>query len=145
MVLGGALILVVAAGCGGGGGGGGGGEGGDLAQEAEEVGLLLDRIEALGESTTTQQAFTTELEQISTEVQTAVEEVSDADAPEELQSEQDKLANRLLSLRTQLSRARGLAAGGDLEAAQAAMGSFLSIGELRSTIENIQDAAPAER
>ena len=145
MVLGGALILVVAAGCGGGGGGGGGGEGGDLAQEAEEVGLLLDRIEALGESTTTQQAFATELEQISTEVQTAVEEVSDADAPEELQSEQDKLANRLLSLRTQLSRARGLAAGGDLEAAQAAMGSFLSIGELRSTIENIEDAAPAER
>ena len=145
MVLGGALILVVAAGCGGGGGGGGGGEGGDLAQEAEEVGLLLDRIEALGESTTTQQAFTAELEQISTEVQTAVEEVSDADAPEELQSEQDKLANRLLSLRTQLSRARGLAAGGDLEAAQAAMGSFLSIGELRSTIENIQAAAPAER
>ena len=144
MVLGGALILVVAAGCGGGGGGGGGGEGGDLAQEAEEVGLLLDRIEALGESTTTQQAFTAELQQISTEVQTAVEEVSDADAPEELQSEQDKLANRLLSLRTQLSRARGLAAGGDLEAAQAAMGSFLSIGELRSTIENIQ-AAPAER
>ena len=145
MVLGGALILVVAAGCGGGGGGGGGGEGGDLAQEAEEVGLLLDRIEALGESTTTEQAFATELQQISTEVQTAVEEVSDADAPEELQSEQDKLANRLLSLRTQLSRARGLAAGGDLEAAQAAMGSFLSIGELRSTIENIQDAAPAER
>ena len=144
MVLGGALILVVAAGCGGGGGGGGGGEGGDLAQEAEEVGLLLDRIEALGESTTTEQAFAAELQQISTEVQTAVEEVSDADAPEELQSEQDKLANRLLSLRTQLSRARGLAAGGDLEAAQAAMGSFLSIGELRSTIENIQ-AAPAER
>ena len=144
MVLGGALILLVAAGCGGGGGGGGGGEGGDLAQEAEEVGLLLDRIEALGESTTTQQAFTTELQQISTEVQTAVEEVSDADAPEELQSEQDKLANRLLSLRTQLSRAKGLAAGGDLEAAQAAMGSFLSIGELRSTIENIE-AAPAER
>lgn len=143
MVLGGALILLVAAGCGGG-GGGGGGEGGDLAQEAEEVGLLLDRIEALGESTTTQQAFTTELQQISTEVQTAVEEVSDADAPEELESEKDKLANRLLSLRTQLSRAQGLAAGGDLEAAQAAMGSFLSIGELRATIENIQ-AAPAER
>ena len=145
MVLGGALILFVAAGCGGGGGGGGGGEGGDLAQEAEEVGLLLDRIEALGESTTTQQAFTTELQQISTEVQTAVEEVSDADAPEELQSEKDKLANRLLSLRTQLSRAQGLAAGGDLEAAQAAMGSFLSIGELRTTIENIEAAAPAER
>ena len=78
MVLGGALLLLAAAGCGGGGDGGGEG-GGDLAQEAEEVGLILDRIEALGESTTTQQAFTTELRQISTEVQTAVEEVSDAD------------------------------------------------------------------
>ena len=144
MVLGGALILVVAAGCGGG-GGGGGGEGGDLAQEAEEVGLLLDRIEALGESTTTQQEFTTELQQISTEVQTAVEEVSDADAPEELESEKDKLANRLLALRTQLSRAKGLAAAGDLEAAQAAVGSFLSIGDIRSTIENIESAPPAER
>jgi soluble cytochrome b562 len=143
VVLGGALVLLAAAGCGGGGDGGGGG-GGDLAQEAEEVGLILDRIEALGESTTTQQAFTTELQQISTEVQTAVEEVSDADAPEELESEKAKLANRLLALRTQLSRAKGLAAGGDLEAAQAAVASFLSIGDIRTTIENIQ-SAPAER
>jgi soluble cytochrome b562 len=138
-VLGGALILLLAAGCGGGGGGGGGG--GDLAQEAEEVGLILDRIEALGESTTTQQAFTQELQQISAEVQTAVEEVSDADAPDELEPERDKLANRLLALRTQLSRAKGLADGGDLEAAQAAVGSFLSIGDIRSTIENIESAA----
>jgi hypothetical protein len=142
VVLGGALILLVAAGCGGG-GGGGGGDGGDLAQEAEEVGLILDRIEALGESTTTQQAFTAELDQISTEVQAAIEEVSDADAPEELESEKSKLSNRLLSLRTQLSRAKGLATGGDLEAAQAAVGSFLSIGEIRDTIENIE-SAPAE-
>jgi soluble cytochrome b562 len=143
VVLGGALILLAAAGCGGGGDGGGGG-GGDLAQEAEEVGLILDRIEALGESTTTQQAFSQELQQISAEVQTAVEEVSDADAPEELEAEKAKLANRLLALRTQLSRAKGLADGGDLEAAQAAVGSFLSIGDIRTTIENIQ-AAPAER
>jgi soluble cytochrome b562 len=143
VVLGGALILLAAAGCGGGGDGGGGG-GGDLAQEAQEVGLILDRIEALGESTTTQQAFTTDLQQISTEVQTAVEEVSDADAPEELESEKAKLANRLLALRTQLSRAKGLADGGDLEAAQAAVGSFLSIGDIRTTIENIQ-SAPTER
>lgn len=144
MVLGCALILLAAAGCGGGGDGGGGGGGGDLAQEAEEVGLILDRIEALGESTTTQQAFSQELQQISAEVQTAVEEVSDADAPEELEAEKAKLANRLLALRTQLSRAKGLADGGDLEAAQAAVGSFLSIGDIRTTIENIQ-AAPAER
>jgi soluble cytochrome b562 len=123
---------------------GGGGGSGDLAQEAEEVGLILDRIEALGEGTTTQQAFSQELQQLSAEVQTAVEEVSDADAPEELESEQDKLANRLLSLRTQLSRAKGLADNGDLEAAQAAVGSFLSIGEIRSTIENIE-SAPSER
>jgi soluble cytochrome b562 len=144
VVLGCALILLAAAGCGGGGDGGGGGGGGDLAQEAEEVGLILDRIEALGESTTTQQAFSQELQQISAEVQTAVEEVSDADAPEELEAEKAKLANRLLALRTQLSRAKGLADGGDLEAAQAAVGSFLSIGDIRTTIENIQ-AAPAER
>jgi soluble cytochrome b562 len=142
-VLGGALILLAAAGCGGG-GGGGGGDGGDLAQEAAEVGVLLDRLEALGEGTTTQQAFSQELAQISTEVQAAVEQVSDADAPEELESERDKLANRLLSLRTQISRAKGLADGGDVEAAQAAIGSFLSITELRSTIEKIE-AAPAER
>jgi soluble cytochrome b562 len=142
-VLGGALILLAAAGCGGG-GGGGGGDSGDLAQEAAEIDAILDRIEALGESTTTQQAFSQELQQISAEVQTAVEEVHDADAPEELEAERDKLANRLLSLRTQLSRAKGLADGGDLEAAQAAIGSFLSIGEIRETIENIQ-AAPSER
>jgi hypothetical protein len=112
-----------------------------LASEAQEVGALLDRIEALGESTTTEQAFTTELDQISTEVQTAIEEVSDADAPEELEAEKAKLSNRLLALRTQLSRAKGLASGGDLEAAQAAVASFLSIGDIRSTIENIESGS----
>jgi hypothetical protein len=135
-------VILLAAGCGGGGGGGGGGSG-DLATEAQEVGAILDRIEALGESTTTEQAFTTELNQISAEVQTAIEEISDADAPEELESEKAKLSNRLLSLRTQLSRAKGIAAGGDVEAAQAAIGSFLSIGDIRSTIENIE-SAPAD-
>jgi hypothetical protein len=138
VVLGGAVILL-AVGCGGGGGGGGGGSG-DLATEAQEVGAILDRIEALGESTTTEQAFTTELDQISTEVQAAIEEIQDADAPEELESEKSKLSNRLLSLRTQLSRAKGLATGGDVESAQAAIGSFLSIGEIRETIENIESA-----
>ena len=141
MALGGAVILLAAAGCGGGGGGGGGGGSGDLATEAQEVGAILDRIEALGESTTTEQAFTTELDQISTEVQAAIEQVSDADAPEELEAEKAKLSNRLLSLRTQLSRAKGLAAGGDLEAAQASVASFLSIGEIRSTIENIESGS----
>jgi len=141
VVLGGAVILLVAAGCGGGGGGGGGGGSGDLATEAQEVGAILDRIEALGESTTTEQAFTTELDQISTEVQAAIEEVSDADAPEELEAEKAKLSNRLLALRTQLSRAKGLASGGDLEAAQAAVASFLSIGDIRSTIENIESGS----
>jgi hypothetical protein len=135
-------VILLAAGCGGGGGGGGGGSG-DLATEAQEVGAILDRIEALGEGTTTEQAFTTEINQSSTEVQTAIEEISDADAPDELESEKAKLSNRLLSLRTQLSRAKGIAAGGDVEAAQAAIGSFLSIGEIRETIENIE-SAPAE-
>jgi hypothetical protein len=136
------VVILLAAGCGGGGGGGGGGSG-DLATEAQEVGAILDRIEALGEGTTTEQAFTTEINQISTEVQAAIEEISDADAPDELESEKAKLSNRLLSLRTQLSRAKGIAAGGDVEAAQAAIGSFLSIGEIRETIENIE-SAPAE-
>jgi hypothetical protein len=74
-------------------------------------------------------------------VQVAIEEVGDADAPEELETERDKLANRLRSLRTQLGRLGGIAASGDLEAAQAAIERLLSVGEIRQTIENIQAGA----
>jgi uncharacterized coiled-coil DUF342 family protein len=135
-------FLVLAAGGCGGGDGGGGGEGGDLQQEATEVGALLDRIEGLPTSATTEQAFVQELSRIRDEVQIAIEEVGDADAPEELESERDKLANRLRSLRTQLGRLQGIAESGDLEAAQAAIERLLAVGEIRRTIENIQAGAP---
>jgi uncharacterized coiled-coil DUF342 family protein len=135
-------FLVLAAGGCGGGDGGGGGEGGDIQQEATEVGALLDRIEGLPTSATTEQAFVQQLSRIRDEVQIAIEEVGDADAPEELESERDKLANRLRSLRTQLGRLQGIAESGDLEAAQAAIERLLAVGEIRRTIENIQAGAP---
>jgi uncharacterized coiled-coil DUF342 family protein len=135
-------FLVLAAGGCGGGDGGGGGEGGDIQQEATEVGALLDRIEGLPMSATTEQAFVQQLSRIRDEVQIAIEEVGDADAPEELESERDKLANRLRSLRTQLGRLQGIAESGDLEAAQAAIERLLAVGEIRRTIENIQAGAP---
>ena len=47
-VLAGGLVLLLAAACGGGGGGGGGGgDSGDLQAQAQQVGALLDQIEAL--------------------------------------------------------------------------------------------------
>lgn len=137
-VLAGFLILAGTA-CGGGDGGGGGG--GDIQQEATEVGAILDRIENLPTTATTEQEFTQELTAIQNQVQTAIEEVGDADAPDELEAERDKLANRLRSLRTQLGRLEGIVATGDLEAAQAAIERLLSIGQLRQTIENIQSGA----
>jgi uncharacterized coiled-coil DUF342 family protein len=139
-VLAGFLALAATA-CGGG-DGDGGGEGGDIQQEATEVGALLDRIEGLPTSATTEQAFVQQLNRIRDEVQIAIEEVGDADAPEELESERDKLANRLRSLRTQLGRLQGIAESGDLEAAQAAIERLLAVGEIRRTIEIIQAGAP---
>jgi hypothetical protein len=134
------LLALAAAACGGG-DGGGGGEGGDIQAEAADVGALLDRIEGLPTTATTEQAFSQELNQIRNQVQVAIEEVGDADAPEELEDERDKLANRLRSLRTQLGRLQGIADSGDLDAAQAAIERLLAVGELRRTIENIQAGA----
>ena len=139
-VLAGFLVLAGTA-CGG--GGGGGGSGGDIQQEAAELSALLDRIEELPTTATTEQAFTQELNQIRNQVQAAIEEVGDADAPEELEEQRDKLANQLRSLRTQLGRLQGIAESGDLEAAQAAVERLLSIGLLRQTIETIQSGAGA--
>jgi hypothetical protein len=135
------LLAVSLGGCGGGGGGGGGA--GDLQAEATEVDRLLTRLEGLPETATTQQQFSQELGQIRDQVQVAVEEVQAADAPEELASDRDKLANRLRSLRTSLGRVQGLVDGGDLEAAQAAIPRLLLIAEIRSTIENIREGASA--
>jgi hypothetical protein len=138
-----ALVAVAAtafAACGGGGSGGGGG-GGDLQTEAEQVGALLDRVEALPTTATTDQEFMQQLGQIRAQVQTEIENVADADAPDELESERDKLSNRLRSLRTQLGRVQGLAAGGDVESAKTAMGQLLSVGEIRDTIETIESSS----
>ena len=49
-------------------------------------------------------------------MQAAIQDVADADAPEELESEWDRLSSRLRSSRTQLGR-------------------LLSVGEIRQTIE----------
>ncbi|MGH3036286.1 MAG: hypothetical protein ACRDMU_03810 [Gaiellaceae bacterium] len=139
-VLAGFLVLAGTA-CGGG-DGGGGGEGGDIQQEAADLSALLDRLEELPTTATTEQAFAQELNQIRNQVQTAIEEVGDAEAPEELEEQRDKLANQLRSLRTQLGRLQGIADSGDLEAAQAAVERLLSVGLLRQTIETIQSSAP---
>ena len=138
-VLAGFLVLV-GAGCGGG-DGGGGGNGGDIQQEAAEVGALLDRIEALPETATTEQAFSQELRRIRDQVQTAIEDVGDAEAPEEVEQDRDQLANRLRSLRTQLTRLQGIADSGDLEAAAAAIERLLSVAEIRTSIERIEAGA----
>ena len=134
-----AIVALALGGCGGGGGGGGGG--GDVQAEATQVDQLLTRLEGLPESATTQQQFSQELRQIRDQVQLEVEQVQEADAPDELASERDKLANRLRSLRTSLGRVQGLVDGGDLEAAQAAVPRLLLIAEIRSTIENIREGA----
>ena len=135
-----AVVVTALAACGGGSGGGGSGTG-DLEAEAAQVSALLDRIEALPTTATTDQAFMQQLGQIRAQVQTEIENVADADAPDELESERDKLSNRLRSLRTQLGRVQGLAAGGDVESAKTAMGQLLSVGEIRDTIENIQGSS----
>ncbi len=68
-------------------------------------------------------------------------QIEQTDAPDELSSQKDQLSNRLLSLRTQLSRVQGLLAAGDLESAQAATEQLLSIQELRQTIAVIEAAS----
>jgi ABC-type phosphate transport system auxiliary subunit len=136
------VLLLALSACGGGGDGGGGG-GGDLQQEATEVEALLDQIEALATSATTAPELSQQLRQVRDQVQVALEEVADADAPDELATERDRLANTLHSLRTQLNRVQGQADAGDLESAQTALGGLLSIAQLRSTIDAIREGAGA--
>ena len=141
-VLAGALVLLLAAGCGGGGGGGdGGGDATDLQAQAEQVGALLDQIEALPTSATTAEDFSAQLAPLRDQIQTHIEQIEQTDAPDELSSQKDQLSNRLLSLRTQLSRVQGLLAAGDLESAQTATEQLLSIQELRQTIAVIAAAS----
>jgi hypothetical protein len=135
------VAVTALAACGGGSGGGGGSGSGDLQTEAAQVGALLDQVEALPTTATTDQQFMQQLGQLRAQVQTEIENVADADAPDELESERDKLSNRLRSLRTQLGRVQGLAAGGDVESAKTAMSQLLSVGEIRDTIENIEGSS----
>jgi soluble cytochrome b562 len=141
LVLTGIIAIVLgAAACGGGGGDGGGG-GGDIVQEAAQVEQLINRLKALPDTATSDQQFMQQLDQIRTQVQQAVEDVNDADASDETESAKNKLASRLQSLRTQLGRVAGIAAGGDVEAAKRAIGSLLSVGEIEDAIQQIRDAS----
>jgi vacuolar-type H+-ATPase subunit I/STV1 len=136
------LVLLVASACGGGGGGGGGGgDAADLAAQAATVGQLLDQIEALPTSATTAKEYSTQLATIRDQIETTMEAVQSADAPDELKTHQNQLANTLRSLRTQLNRVQSLADAGDLDTAIIATQQLLSVGKLRATIATIEQAA----
>ena len=143
-VLAGALLaLLLAAGCGGGGGdgGGGGGDSADLEATAQQVATLLDQIEALPTTATSAEDFTAKLAPLREQVQTLQEQVEQTDAPDELSSQRDQLANRLRALRTQLGRIEGLLAAGDLETAKTATEGLISLQQLRATIGAIEAAS----
>jgi hypothetical protein len=141
-VLAGGLVLLLAAACGGGdGGGGGGGGSGDLQAQAQQVGALLDQIEALPTSSATVDDFAAQLGPLRDQIQAQIEQIEQTDAPDELSSQKDQLANRLRSLRTQLGRVSGLLTQGDLEAAQTATEQLLAIQQIRLTIAAIEGAA----
>ena len=74
-------------------------------------------------------------------MQTLQEKVEQTQAPENLTSQRDQLANRLRSLRTQLGRVEGLLANDDLETAKTATEQLISVQQLRVTIAAIKAAA----
>jgi hypothetical protein len=140
--LAGALVLLVASACGGGGGGGGGGgDASELAAQAATVAQLLDQIEALPTSATTAKEYSTQLAAIRDQIETTMQAVQSADAPDELRTHQNQLANTLRSLRTQLNRVQSIADSGDLETAKLVTEQLLSVGQLRATIAVIEEAA----
>ena len=141
-VLAGVLVLLVGAGCGGGGDDGGdGGDAADLQAQAEQVGALLDQIEALPSTATSAQQFSTELAPLRDQIQTLIEQVEGTSAPDELSSQKEQLANRLRSLRTSLGRVSGLLTNDDLEGAKVATEQLLAINQLRQTIAAIEAAS----
>jgi hypothetical protein len=143
-VLAGVLVLLVGAACGGGGddgGDGGGGDAADLQAQAQQVGALLDQIEALPTTATTAQQFSTELAPLRDQIQVLIEQVQETSAPDELSSQKDQLSNRLRSLRTSLGRVSGLLANDDLEGAKVATEQLLAINQLRETIAAIEAAS----
>lgn len=112
-------------------------------QEAADAEQLIADIEALPTTATTQQEFSQQLSQIRARVQEAIQEVADADAPDEAASAKEKLASRLRGLRTQLGRIQGLVDGGDLEGAQTGLPRLLAIVEIKDAIEQIRAASGA--
>ncbi len=141
-VLAGALVLLLTPACGGGDGGGGGAEdSSDLQAQAVAVGALLDKIEALPTSATTTQQFSAQLGPLRDQIQTLIEQVSEADVPEELGSQKEQLASGLRGLRTQLGRIEGLLASDDLDGAKTATEQLLSIQQMRQTIARIEAAS----
>jgi len=142
-VLAGVLVLLLATGCGGGGGGGGdgGSDTADLEAQAQQVGALLDQIEALPTSATTAEDFSAQLGPLRDQIQVLIDQIEQTDVPDELSSQRDQLGNRLHGLRTQLGRVNGLLIAGDLDAAKAATEQLLSIQELRATIATIEAAS----
>jgi hypothetical protein len=141
-ILAGAFVLLSAAACGGGGGGGDDSAGAaDLAAQAQQVGVLLDQIEALPTSATTTAAFQAELDPLRDQIQTLMDQINDTSVPSELESQKDQLANRLRSLRTQLGRVDGLLLADNLDGAKTATEQLLSLQQLRITIAAIEEAA----
>jgi soluble cytochrome b562 len=138
----GGLVLLLGAACGGGGGGGDDSAGtADLAAQAEQVGALLDQVEALPTSATTTADFQTKLGPLRDQIQTLMDQINETSVPDELNSQKDQLANRLRSLRTQLGRVDGLLLQDNLDGAKTATEQLLSIQQLRITIAAIEEAA----
>lgn len=102
---------------------------------------LIAELEALPTTATTQQQFSQQLSQIRARVQQAIEDVSEAEAPDEVAAAKEKLASRLRGLRTQLGRIQGLVDGGDLEGAQTGLPRLLAIVEIKDAIEQIREAS----
>jgi hypothetical protein len=132
---------VLAAACGGSDGGGGGEDAGNLEAQAASVGALLDQIEALPTTATTAEQFSAQLAPLRDQIQVQIETIESTDAPDELSSQKDQLANRLRGLRTQLGRVQGLLTGGDLEGAKVATEQLLSVQQIRQTIAAIEAAS----
>jgi soluble cytochrome b562 len=140
--LAGALVLLLGAACGGGGGGGDDSAGtADLAAQAQQVGALLDQVEALPTSATTTADFQAKLGPLRDQIQTLMDQINETSVPDELNSQKDQLGNRLRSLRTQLGRVDGLLLADNLDGAKTATEQLLSIQQLRITIAAIEEAA----
>ena len=96
------------------------------------------RQQALSTSATTAQEFSAQLGPLRDQVQTLIEQVGQADAPEELGSEKEQLRLRARRASDQLGRVEGLLASDDLEGAKTATEQLLSIQQMRQVIARIE-------